>query len=294
MRFTKLVVALLLLLPLNAFGQTARQKYQEAKALEFRSDHEKGPNQVNDTHEAFEAMAAAATLDAQYVEAFVGITRKLLARDPEGYLPYHSVTENIIAVGQKRSHPALRSVAAEAAKGSARALLKQGFAPDRLFVQVRHNHSRPYCNVANHAKQTFELFRLAGSAEAQRWGKYAADAYMRKLIGCGGEGGDQDPDAFTAFPIYVAIKDQKGMHLAGKMLGDYWMEHYVFGGTDESYKDHPMGYRPYYEKATATYHQGGVTKAEIRVTILRLVRMAEQNKIEASAQLARKTLAQTF
>ncbi len=298
MKFTKLIVALLLLAPLNAFGQTARQKYQEAKALEFRSDRETGPNRVNSTNDAFEAMAEAATLDPQYVEAFAQITRKLLARYPEAYSSHSYRASQFIAVGKKlRTHPALKSVAAEFARGSAQVLMKQGFTPDRPFVQVRRNRNRPYCNVPVHAEQIFELFRLAGSVETSKWGKYAADIYMRKLSGCGGEGGDEEPNPFKAFPIYVAVKDPKGMHLAGKMLGDYRMENYIFGGTgdgDQSYTHHQLGYRPFYDKAMSAYRQGGVTKAEIRASILRMLRTAEQNKYEPAAQLARKTLAGTF
>lgn len=299
----KIFVALMLVLvPLNVFGQTGREKYQEAKAAEFRSDHETGPNRVNEIFTAFQLMAEAALADPGYVSAFVGITRKYIARTGGEQLLYHDdyYLVKFIEVGQKRGNdPAFKAVAIEVANRCKRTLLRHGFPPNKPFVQVRSNRKRPYCHVPEHSQKIYEIFRFAyplGSAEVSSWGKYAADTHMVTLKGCGGEGTDMEPDPFKAFPIYVAIKDQRGMRRAGKMAGDRMMFDYIFGGyeIEPQLASRPRGYRPFYDRATNYYRGGGVTKTEIRLTILRLQHEAEAHKNQNSIQLAEKTLTESF
>lgn len=299
----RVLVATMLLVPTMAFGQTVHEKYQEARALEFQSDRETGPNQVNDIAEAFRLMAEAATADPKYVADFVRITRKMLARfmADSGREPDTYYAERFLEVGRVRADDlTFRIVAREFANVYQKKLSRQSFVPGKPIVQVRRERSRSYCNVLYFAEPTYKLLQQARAVEATSWGKYVADTFMTTLRGCGGEGTDLEPEPYKAFPIYEAIKDHKGMFAAGKMAGDQKMFDYVFGAYEYNNEIGIMGahrqsgYRPFFDQAMRYYRQGGVSKTVIRETILRHQRTAEKYNNQPAVGVAKKTLQETF
>lgn len=298
MNFRNLLVFMLVFVPLTAFGQTAQEKYQQAKVAEFRSDNATNRNErENYISLAFVAITQAATADVKYVDSFATITRKYVARRSDRSIGlYFYITDEIIKAGRKLSgNPIFKSVVADLVKGYKQVLTQKGFAPGKPIVQSRRD--RFHCNVSISAKEIYVLSRFysPGSVETISWGRYAADTYMTKLRGCGGEGGDLEGDSFRAFPLYVAIQYRPGMHRAGKMLGDEHMDWYIFGGfSTEDNKYGASGHRPFHDGAMGYYRKGGVPRSEIRATILRNLRKAEKERILEAIDVAQKTLAETF
>lgn len=288
-----LLVVIMLLVPTTAFGQTAQEEYQKAKAAEFRSD-----NSTDHTEreiyisEAFGAITEAAIADARYVDVFAAITRKYVVRSKD---PYFQMVGVMVRVGEKRaSSPAFKSVSAEVARAYQKILLQKGFGPGKPFKQVRRSG---HCNVPYAAENIFRLLQFAhpSSAEVVTWGRYAGDIHMTKLLGCGGEGSDTEGDPLRAFHVYVAIGHRPGMYRAGKMLGDERMERYIFGGfisEDSKYGD--SGHRPFFEGAMKYYREGGVARNEIRATILLNLRKAEKLNSPKAIKVAQKTLEEMF
>lgn len=146
MRIRILLGLVLFLMPLNVFAQTARELYQESKALEFEADREKGPNKINGLSLAFSKMAEAAIANSQYVAAFAAIARKYVAQS-SGSSMYWDLAVTTIQVGEKRSsHPEFRKVAGEIATVFKAWLLKQGYGPGRSFVQRGRRSGYSHCN----------------------------------------------------------------------------------------------------------------------------------------------------
>lgn len=292
-----LLIAVLLLMPMSAFGQTPQEKYREAKAAEFRSDNAKNQNEREAyISQAFGAIVEAVTADVKYVDAFAAITRKYVARRSNRSADRWYITNEIVRAGEKRSgNPVFKGVVADVVKGYKQMLLQKGFAPGKPINQSRRD--RFHCNVPTSAEHIYQLSMLAypGSAETTSWGRYAADAYMTKLRGCGGEGGDDDEDPFKAYPLYSAIQYRPGMHRTGKMVGDLWMERYILGGSDlDGNGFFDPGHRPYFDQAMRFYRGGGVARKDIRSTILRNLRRAEEFKDQRAVGIAEKTLAGSF
>ncbi len=297
MSLRQLLIVLLVLAPISALAQTPRENYQAARAAEYLSDHEtRSRDRENEIGQAFELIVKAAESDPQYVGAFAEIARKRMARSKERtYL-----ANDVIKVGQKLGNvPAFRSVAAELQVDYKRMLFDLEFSPGKRFLQEAKGRVHHYCNVPGEAEQIYQLSRLAyspASAEITSWGKYAAGLYMTVMHKCGGEGSDLEPLASKAFPIYAAIGDRAGMHKAGKVLGDTLMQDYLYGGYEEDpsggYK--MSGHRAFYDKAIKFYHDGSVSKDEIRKEIRRTLKEAEGNQNQPAADLARKTLTESF
>lgn len=293
-----LLIVVFLLVPMSAFGQTTQEKYGEAKAAEFRSDHAKTRNESEAyISQAFGAIAEAITADVKYVDAFATITRKYVARRSTRPVDlYWYITDEIVKVGEKRSgNTVFKGVVTEVARGYKQMLLQKGFAPGKPISQSRRD--RFHCNVPHSAGHIYKLSRLTspGSAETISWGRYAADAYMTKLRGCGGEGSDIEGDPFKAYSLYSSIQYRPGMYRTGKMVGDLWMEKYIFGGSDfEGNGWYDPGHRPYFDNAMRFYRGGGVARSEIRSTILRNLRRAEGYKHQRAIDVAEKTLAESF
>ena len=152
MNFRGFFLLMLLLVPSTVFGQTAQEKYQEAKAAEFRSDNSTNRNEREAyIGQAFNAISEAATADSRYIDAFVTITRKYIARRRD---PYFYMVGSVERVGQKRSsNPAFKSISAEVARAYAKTILQKGFGPGKPFMQKRRDgHCNvPYDNLSNHA-----------------------------------------------------------------------------------------------------------------------------------------------
>lgn len=295
MKFRTLLVLVFLLTPLVAFGQTtAQQDYQEGRAAQFRADHAKNRQEkIASLEIAFTNMAEAAAMDGKYVPAFAEIAHEYIAA---GSVPFYSTTEPIARLAKVRPRdPALQRVAAEFAQKYESELLAKGFAPGKPFVQA--GKDRGYCSVPYAAENIFHLLQVArgnNSAEAKTWGRYSAALFMKVMKGCGGEGGEEAANPEKAFQIYLAMSDQAGLQKTGKLLGDEWLEKYIFGGTDSRYSYEKSGYQPYYQEAAGYYKVGGVPKSEIRSEILRLLRRAEKENDTRSAGIAQKLLAGSF
>ena len=299
MNFGRFFLLTLLLVPATVFGQTAQEKYREAKAAEFRSDNATDHNK-REAHisQAFGAIVEAVVADVRYVNAFATITRKYVARLSSHTDFYWYITDGIVKAGEKRSgNPVFKSLVVDVIRGYKQMLLQKGFAPGKPIFQSRQD--RFHCNVLTLAEQIYKLSRLAspGSAETIGWGRYAADAYMTNFRGCGGEGSDIERDPFKAYSLYSLVQYRPGMYRTGKMIGDLWMEKYIFGGSDfEGNGSYDPGHRPYFDMAMQFYRGGGVARngIGIRSTVLRNLRRAEEYEYQRAIDVAQKTLAELF
>ncbi len=290
----RLSLILLLLVPVLAFSQNARDKYQQAKAAEYRSDHStKSGEQGIYLYDAFVAITEATAADPKYMNDFARITFRYTAMRNYSYM-----VEKLQKVGQKSSgNPIFKGVVVNVIDAYKKQLWQYGFAPSRSIVQNRKD--RYHCNALNGAVNIYELLWMIkpGSLETEAWGEYAANFYMTELRGCGGGGGTRPKDPLKAFEIYNPIQYKPGMHTTGKILGDDLMEEFIFGGTDygdPSYKFYSSGHYPFRDKAFGYYRKGGVTKSEIRATLLRYLREAEKKNEKAALAVAQQTLNETF
>ncbi len=292
---TFVIVLLVALMPVSVFGQTAEQNYKEALSAEFRSDHATNRDERSAySGEAFGKIVEAFTADGRYADAFGRIARKRLAMSGSSLT---EMTDGIVRLGQKRgTSPVVRAVASEVAKVHIVALSKSGFGPEKPLTLKKARLSGT-CVVPYKAEQIVNLSKIAGlNYQAVAWARYGAGFYMIPLRHCGGEGNEADAEPAMALPLYIIAGDKAGMHKSAKMVGDRLVENFLFGGYDDTPNGESRGpgFRGFYDRAMVAYRQGGVTRNEIRETLLKFLRRAEAERLETSTKLAQQMLNGTF